>query len=233
MKLGQHFSIIISVICVLGASWMHSGCIFVAIGYLIATAFYYPQLQKSKISLNSVIILAILILGSFYLISTTSTFTERFENIDIQNTINQGIYIPDYAGESAYLTWINPDNPVQLVLFSPLTMFYFIFSPIPLNWRGLQDIIAFALDSCFYFYFVYSSLKYRNQIQNNKSIFKYIFISILFSCFVFAYGTQTAGTAIRHRCKIFPLFVTMYILSISGKEKHITYYKKDDYKQAN
>ncbi|MDR0602848.1 MAG: hypothetical protein LBG80_00925 [Bacteroidales bacterium] len=223
MKYNQIQFIALSIISVLSASWMHSGCIFIAAGYLISFAFYHPELEKSKVSFAAVILLCFLVLSSTIILTSTNIFTERFESFDENKLRQEGVYNYDFEGKSVYLTWINPNSPIQLLLFSPLKMFYFLFSPIPIDWRGGQDIIAFFFDSIFYFYFVYYTIKYHKKLKTGlkKNICRYILISLFFLCFVFGYGTTTAGTAIRHRCKIFPIFLTMYVLSVSEKKKYI------------
>ena len=219
--------LLLTVISVLAASWMHAGTLLVTVGYLIAFAFYYPKLEKSKVSFGAVITLCFLILGSIVFLTFTDVFTDKFNSFELGTLQEYGLHnVVVHGGESAYLTWINPNSPFQLLLFSPLKMFYFLFSPIPLDWRGLQDVIAFFLDAVIYLFLIYTTLKYYGKLENGmkKNILKYLLIAVFFSVFVFAYGTTNAGTAIRHRCKIFSLVLTAYAVSVSEKKKYRTYY---------
>lgn len=230
LKYGNIRFIILVVGSVLAASWMHAGTLLVVIGYLIAFAYYYPKLQKSKITVTAVIASFILIAGLVVFMIFTEDFTRKFNNFDLEEMQEVGLHARSFRGESSYLTWINPHSPAQILLFSPLKMFYFLFSPIPLDWRGVQDIIAFLLDSIFYFFFIYCALKYYKTIENilKKNILKYLLIAVFFSVFIFAYGTTNAGTAIRHRCKIFPLILITYAISVSERKKHNTYHLISD-----
>ncbi len=220
MKRGGVYSASISIICVLFAAWMHSGCVFVAVGYLIAIAFYHPKKMISKVSVSAIVISVVLILISIVVLTSTDIFTGKLNTFDEEKFQENGMY-SEIRGGSAYLTWINPNSAWQLILFSPLKIFYFLFSPIPIDWRGSQDIIAFFLDSVFYIYIIYNVFKYYKKIQfgMSKNMLRYLMISLFILSFIFAYGTVNSGTAIRHRCKIFPIILTMYAVSVSEKRK--------------
>ena len=222
MKHGGSLFIIQSFICVLVASVMHSGCIFVGIGYLIAVSFYHPRLSINKISPSAIFFTIILGIVSFYLLAITEIFTTHFNNFDEEKFNGSGLYVA-IEGESAYLTWMNPNSISQMLIFAPLKMFYFLFSPLPFNWRGFQDTFAFFFDSCFYFYCMFVFFKNHKYIKDKikKNIVIYLMVSFLFLTFSFGYGTITAGTAMRHRCKIVPIILVIYAITISEKKKSL------------
>jgi hypothetical protein len=222
MKQGESLHIILSVICVLFAAWMHSGCIVIIGGYLMALAFYRPGLKKSKISFVSIVFMFFIFSSILFLLIKTSVFIEHFEGLGEEKIVHTSEIQQRLEAGSAYLTWANPNSVSQTMLIMPLKMIYFLFSPIPFDWRGLQDIVAFILDSIFYLYFVFYILKHYKNPQNKlyNSILKYLTIVTFVFVFIFGYGTMASGTAMRHRCKLFPIVLTMYALSIPDKKSN-------------
>lgn len=131
----------------------------------------------------------------------------------------EGVMVSGYdenRANSAYLTWLKVDDPILGVIFSPLRMFYFLFSPIPFDWRGISDVIAFTMDSSVYAYLCWKIFQYRKNENGkmNVALRRYLIIGILAMTFVFAFGTKNAGTAMRHRAKYATLFVVTYAVSI-------------------
>ena len=219
-KYGNIKNAIISIVCVLVSSYMHGGSLFICIGYLIAFSTYNVKSQKAVFSLKSIIVLAIIIAGSVLLFSLTDVFTNKVDRIMQADSLENAIsnFIRD-SGRSAYLTWINPQNTSQILLYSPLKMFYFLFSPMPMNWQNAIDLVAFFTDSLVYFLLLWFIFKKNKLYRSCKTRLKYLTISLFFIVFVFAFGTWNSGTAIRHRTKILPLILTMYLVVRSEKEK--------------
>ena len=61
--------------------------------------------------------------------------------------------------------------------------FYFLFSPIPLDWRHLMDILTFIMDSSIYLYLLYTIIKY---LKNNiHAIYSSITYPLLIGFFVY------------------------------------------------
>ncbi len=111
---------------------------------------------------------------------------------------------------SAYLTNIRVNTLGQVIMYAPLQWFYYSFSPLMTNWRGVSDIVTFFGDSLIHMYFYISSilicrrykvyLGYKHTTLEKK--YRIIVTGILsvFLCgIIFGQGTSTAGTAIRHR----------------------------------
>lgn len=114
----------------------------------------------------------------------------------------------DEAG-SRYLEGLTINSIPTLILYTPIRWFYFLFSPLPMNWRGLSDIAAFFLDGCIHFYVIYSTIRAKKVIKIKGSSDNCLNVKkrmlnvglgiILFIALVFCLNTSTAGTAIRHR----------------------------------
>jgi len=228
-----HF--IISICFILLATWLHSGMIGVLFGYLFAIISYNRKSDKIVFFSFRSFIFSFIALFFIILLVKTGVFTQYFNNVlepndnDMSNKLYQRVTGAADAG-SQYLSWINVNSPTQLLLFSPLKMFYFLFSPIPFNWRGVSDIIGFCLDSVillYLFYIIISGFKLvKNRIKKNTILF--LMIGFLVTTFIYGYGVSAAGTAMRHRTKLFPILIVAaaivydYIYNKNFKEKYVT-----------
>jgi hypothetical protein len=208
---------------ILLATWMHSGMIGIFISYLMAYTFYNCKTGKIVFSLRSAITVCISIAFLIYLISNgifTTYFDDILEAKDVTSTLLEDIN-KDSMGGSKYLAWIKVNSLLQTFLFSPLKMFYFLFSPIPFDWRGLGDIIGFCFSSMFFLYLSFLILRGLKHItrKQDKVIVKFLLIAMLITTFIYGYGVFAAGPAMRHRTKIFPALIVAAAISYNYKEK--------------
>ena len=134
---------------------------------------------------------------------------------------------------SAYLLNLQAHSWSEAILYTPIKTFYYLFSPLPTNWRGLVDVAAFLLDSCVHFYVIFNAFSYLKQVKRttinnsalgNSKIGTYLVRTgvwqILLCAIVFGLGTSTAGTAIRHRDVLLP--IEALILSITLQRKKLS-----------
>lgn len=213
-KNGNSLNIPLCILSVLMAAYMHSGTLVIIMGYILAFTSYNPQTGYVQFSRNSIIFILIAVVMFVALGSSTSMFTEKFNNMDSSEDLLSGIN--NTRGESAYLTWIKADNLWMGLLFSPLKMFYFLFSPLPSGWRGFGDIFAFMVDSSFYIFLCWSIVQNYRLRNTFVNIRKFLLIGLGFSVFAFALGTFTAGTAMRHRAKLLPMLIVLYAVTSSS-----------------
>lgn len=213
---GSASSIVWVFISVLFAAIMHSGALMVLAGYMIAFITYSPTRKKVKVDGGAIIKLAIVavIIVAFFASDSSGVFTEKFASVENEEDFIDRIN-NDNSGSSAYLQWISVNSTAQGLLFSPLKMFYFLFSPLPFDWRGSGDVMAFLLDSVMYIYFSFLIFRNYKKTRNRqqKSLTNYLIISITAIVFTFSYGTYNSGTAMRHRAKIFPIILACYAVS--------------------
>lgn len=106
----------------------------------------------------------------------------------------------------------------KMILFSPIKMFYFLVSPLPMDWRDIRDIITFFIDGIIYFYLTVYSFHNLRKVKTQKPLLIGIAIILLVSIFIFGVGVTNTGTAMRHRHKIFPIIVTFYAIVVDSKK---------------
>ena len=219
-KKSRYRDMILSFIMIGVSSAFHSGLIGVVIGYVFAFLFYHKKLNKFKFRFKSIvsffIVVAVILLG-------TTVFGElifkKFGNIDEISDI-YGVGESFARGGSAYLKGLTINNPIQLFIYSPIRSFYFIASPLPWNWRGFLDVFTFFTDSILYLGSIFYFIKHKNSFRDRRILISILIIMILGSTTIFGFGVSNAGTAIRHRQKLVPLFIFLWGLMLDAKRSY-------------
>ena len=107
-------------------------------------------------------------------------------------------------------------------------MIYFLLSPMPWDWRGFKDAIAFMICSVPQLIIAVQFVKRvifgsRHKYTWEKSIIIALMASAFACAFIFGWGCRNAGTAIRHRDKFLSLYVIMlgFLAKLDGKAEEI------------
>ena len=202
-RTGRVLKIVTTIACILSATYMHSGVIGVAVGYTVAFILYNPLRQRITFSYVSIISLIILCGITIWFSSNIELFNDKFSSYDSESNqafLNQASL--NGSGNAAYLQWLPPATNIFIALaYAPIRMFYFFFSPLPFDWRGPMDLIAFFIDSSFFIYLIYIAYK-RFAPKGLTFLKRNIVLSIMIAAFLFSFGTQNSGTAMRHRAKL-------------------------------
>lgn len=200
----------VSILLALGAMMFHSGMIGFVIAYILAFIFVTKK-GTEKVTQNVLFLLFLMVIMSLVLYNS-DLFLSKF--IDSEGTAISTLEISGRGG-SMYLSSLNGLTGILALLVAPLKMFYFLFSPIPLDWRGIADVASFLLDSTIYIFLIgatiYGLMKSDMSLRNKLFLLLFLGITIL----VYSYGTQSAGTAMRHRNKIIPLLLISYTIANS------------------
>lgn len=223
---GKNAHMIFAIILIIVGAMFHSGVIGMIGGYIFAYVFYKPKKAEFKFNIYSVVyfIGICLIIYIMYLL-VGEQFLAKFGNLDNVDDLvvasNRG------GGNARYLSNLIITNPVELVLFTPIKMFYFLFSPVPWEWRGIGDLLAFGFDSFFYLYCGLFFIINRKKIGDNSKLSYILLFSILLTVLIFGIGVGNAGTAMRHRQKLVPIIAIFFATMLDGKEKnHINLLKE-------
>ncbi len=199
------------------ASAFHSGVIGIAIGYAFMYMFYNHTTNELSFNKRTILIFIFFVVISYIVyFNYGDIFMAKFSKVegveDIYNTANSR------RGESAYLMGLKIDTWWKMILFSPIKMFYFLVSPLPMDWRDIRDIITFFIDGIIYFYLTVYSFHNLRKVKTQKPLLIGIAIILLVSIFIFGVGVANTGTAMRHRHKIFPIIVTFYAIVVDSKK---------------
>ncbi len=210
-KYGLNEYIFYSITFILLASIFHSGVIGIIVGYAFMYMFYKHKTNEFKFNKKTIFIfIFFLIISYFVYVNYSDVFMAKFKIVeemeDVYNVANSR------RGGSAYLMGLKIDSWWKMILFSPIKMFYFLTSPLPMDWRGLNDIIAFFIDSIVYLFLFYFFLRNFKKCKTKKPLIVGIAIMLLVPIFVFGVGVTNAGTAMRHRHKIFPIIIVLFAM---------------------
>ncbi|MCG1008450.1 hypothetical protein J4760_00135 [Salinicoccus sp. ID82-1] len=215
-------SAIFSVIIVLIGASFHTAVIGVIVGYMFGFIFYQHKQNAFRFTLKSTIPFSLFALATTYVL----VFPESIEALPIYDKIDQvqrgndSLFdaFTDDIGGSAYLSSLVVSNIYQAIAFSPIKMLYFIGSPMPWTIRNMNDVIAFLLDGTFYLLALAVFIKNFGLIKR-RPILGVILLSIVVTWIIFGIGISNAGTALRHRFKIFYIIIVALGVIWSKKEK--------------
>lgn len=220
--------ILLAFFCTFVACSFHAGCIAVTFGYAYTFAFYDFKRSIFNISLKKILFyIPVIILFAGFLIMNSDIFLGKLSDVtDIASLEAELEGWGSVRGGSVYLTWLKGASlPVQIIFF-PLKAFYFLFSPIIFDIRGLQDLFVLFFDASIFIVAILCYLKIKKNIHDKRVR---LFVSILFltlciiAC-IFGQGTTTTGTAMRHRNKFiaFPivLIATSYTYANARTKKN-------------
>jgi ABC-type transport system involved in multi-copper enzyme maturation permease subunit len=96
-------------------------------------------------------------------------------------------------------------------------MLFFMFSPVPWNWRSVTDAIAFLFSSLFYGYVFFTAAPYVFTRKQRPTI-SGLFLIALLVLMMFGWGVSNSGTALRHRDKMVIHYLLMYALVSNEKQ---------------
>ena len=184
----------------------HAGMVGFLIGYIITFIFVGKEKLAKKKS-DSVIFFMLIIAIAILLFYNNEIFLTKFNTLE--ETGIKSINLSNY-GESAYLQSFSTLSSWKVFLLTPLKMVYFLFSPLPTDWRGMSDIASFLFDSLIYIFLIVSITIGSMKSKMDSKIIISILVIVVICTFIYAYGTGNAGTAIRHRNKLLPLFLMTF-----------------------
>ena len=121
---------------------------------------------------------------------------------------------------SGYLNNFSINTIIDLIIYVPFKIIYFLFSPMIWDIRGAQDIIAFLFDVVFYMILISIIIKaffYKGFARKNDIIIKILIIATVLVIGAYSMGTIAAGTAIRHRYKVLSLLLIVVFSQRSTK----------------
>lgn len=224
------FMFIISLVIPAIAGLFHSGAVIPALAYVLCYTFYNSKKKKYAIELKSLVagigfIIIFFIITSFF----GDVLFSKFQGIDSISDATEKAKAYT-SGDTAYLETVDASSLPSMILLTPVRMFYFIASPLPWDWRGLNDIFAFIFSSLIYlfsFLYVYKALRISTGTQRNIIIS--LLIMAISSALFFAWGVSNAGSALRHREKFLAIYIIMLAISLNS----ISLNKRRKYKRGD
>jgi len=206
---------------------LHIGGAVCAIGFAVTMIFVSNKSRTFRITANS-FILALVMLFSLLLISSYwgNTLFRKLGGEVSAEVIVEKAGATDRISNAEYDVGIAGLPPaVDLIVNSPIRMFYFICSPVPWMWRGISDLIAFWGSTIFYIATVIATTKYvllkipEDEDHSLQSFARVLAVVLLIATIMFGWGVSNMGTALRHREKFTALCALLYVVAKQGSSQ--------------
>lgn len=198
---------------IFGATF-HSGAIAMAIAYGLIIIFFDQDHCVFKVNYKT-IVMGIVVSLCFVVVSYTigDMIFIKFQRINDILDIGQEVAYAE--GGSAYLDNQISESIPDLILNTPIRILYFVGSPVPWQWRGVNDILAFLFSTLIYLCAIIYLIKALRLDGKNKNLIIMLLIMALSSAAIFAWGVSNAGTALRHREKFISIYVVMLAVGMN------------------
>lgn len=210
------YNLVFSIISALLASYLHSGVIAYVIAILIVVSFGDNKKKIFIMKFNTLFLFAIgsifFLLIYVYLGETFFSYMGGINSIEDISSKSE-TYATGGSAYSVYL--VDDDSILGFIINSPLRIIYFLASPLPWDWRGINDIIAFLGSSLFYTISIFFGIKSLSIKKfKNKDLVIILLIIAISNAIIYSWGVSNAGTALRHRDKFIVNFALLLIISL-------------------
>lgn len=209
------------------AAYLHTASIALWAAYLVIAAFWNTEKQGYRIKAKTIALLLVGLLGGWFFLYSPlrNIFGAYLGDLSLYGITHR----PYLKGGSDYLQWMDCQNWLQFIPYTILRVFYFLFSPLPNEARGMIDLISFVTDGML----VFILLAY--MVYKLKDRYKSRFVSAAIVCIlalsgIFAWGVRNAGTAIRHRMLVWGILAMGCCVAMGDGKAicHMIYRKKDN-----
>ena len=218
---------------------LHIGGIVPAVGFVI---LYFLINNKRRILRFTMFKLTAVIVMMVVALFCISLFGDELLNKTggelSASAITGSKVLTEEAGGQYYIGIPGLPPTVDLIVNTPVRMFFFVFSPMPWMWRGPGDILAFFGATVFYILTtitVIKTLKTAKKAGFSKeedNLWSYMIITIvivLMAAFMFGWGVSNSGSVLRHREKF-----TFICLGLYGIAKEMTMrIRRREYEKKN
>ena len=197
------------------AARLHTGAIAFACGVVVAficSSFENGHRVLHILNLRNILLsLAVLLVSLLYMHLHNSEMLSYVNNVESLSDIAAQVDTRETGSSSYSSDIVANDSLVGFIINSPLHIINFLFSPLPWQWRGLSDILAFFMSSVFYLYVTFLLVKNRDILSKSEIIPVFVIIAAG-AGFLFGWGVANAGTALRHRDKFVFAYLAIFAL---------------------
>lgn len=190
----------------------HSGIVGVVVGYAGIRFLYDRRTDTYKLGTRSIVVaLIFVILFAFLYNRYSSLFFGKMSRIDELSDIASGYG----RGQSSYASIAgNSRNLFNFIIFTPIRIILFLFTPLPFQIRDLSDVIAMVFSAFFYLWVYFFVLKRVRRSTQYRHLLISLLIIAISTAFIFGWGGTNIGTNVRHRDKIMPVYILLLALSL-------------------
>jgi 4-amino-4-deoxy-L-arabinose transferase-like glycosyltransferase len=212
------------VLCLIGASAPHTGVFLSALAAFLIVSLSV-SISKAKVLYNMglktefskvgmyasvfiVVVASVTVLG-FQSLSGPLSGAKISKLLTANDPLNPVYARYDvYSGGAAdFPNWISPPSPALMVLFIPLRVIYFLFSPFVWMISNVKHVFGF-INALAILFITYNSVHFFSDRYRVSSASLFFILCLVISfVVVFSMATNNFGQAFRHRSKILPLLI--------------------------
>lgn len=193
------------------ATLLHSGMLFIFVGFIIFNIYKNKKNSTVKISFSKKYGLPLLLILAMLFLNTNGIGLSKFGG-SIESATETFEQTQNFKsrGNSAFPQWMSISGGLSDAWKVPIRFIAFLFAPLlPFIVRSPGHIIG-LLDALIYLFFFYRMYKNRYFLKSNTTTSAILIITLVLSL-VFSMGVTNVGTGIRHRAKIAPLLILLFI----------------------
>jgi hypothetical protein len=222
-KQGMIISFIYAITASISSMAFHSGLIAIPVIIMLAYILYNPRKNQWALGFKTMYkLIAILLFSGLIFIAFGDIILYKFAMIssDNETALSEWSVTIINGAQSHYLTSFSYTSFSDIILQAPLRIIYFLLSPMPWDWRGVSDALAFGMDSLVQLLGISLVFKKIGGLSDQyKRIVKVMLCMYILSALIFGAGTFDAGTAMRHRAKFTLLLLLADAVCIASKEQ--------------
>lgn len=213
------------------AMLFHSGLFVILVVLSFCMLFYTPKNRKFSVTKNTLYSIILLSMLSSVAIGIWGDYLiSKFLIVEIQDEAIQkwSVFWTEYMNTgSRYLTSWQYQGIKDVIIQSPVRLLYFLYAPMPWDWRGIRDILAFSIESGIQISLLLLTVRnWKYMSRTKKQYVKILMIAFLLTGLLFGIATFEAGTAMRHREKFMVLILVTAGLSYDCKRLGMKYEEK-------
>ena len=218
--------------------------LFLHIGYFpIAVVYFFDFFKNEKIEKKQDLLKSILLVLLFFSFVFVSSSFNSISYLTGKSRSIEGL-IARFSGDivggtverivedasSRYLAGVRIRSISALLIYGPLKWLFYLGSPLPMNWRGISDIVAFFFDGVFHLTVLVVGIHgviqlkrdvrmgdYKQECRGDLRILQTGLWAVALCAFVFGVGTGTAGTAMRHRDVMIGMESVLLAMSVENR----------------
>lgn len=219
MRSGKAGGLVFGFLLVLPAMFLHMASVAVWVAYAVVLSVWSVEKQKMVLCFGRLLKLFFLLVLLAMLFVFTPLRGIVLSKASMEFSLQTITHRSFNDGGSDYLREMDCQYWHQFLAFTAIRMFYFLFSPLPKDFRGAADLMAFLADSFSIFVLIGCTLWNMKRNRRRRGYAAAGLFVCMMLAGIFAWGTSNAGTAMRHRTKMIGVLAMSYCLSMKPLER--------------
>ncbi|GHU78235.1 hypothetical protein AGMMS49992_28380 [Clostridia bacterium] len=226
---GAHFFILSILLTVLAGQY-HSGSLSAGGGYallFVLTKRGEAEERIFHISFSALVKAAAVVAVFIYAYSTMQDklfgriYVTDLSQLDNYFNEHRSFSVIESSDSSHYSAGVaGLSGFTNIIVNTPIRLVSYLLAPAPWDWRGFTDVFAFFFSSALYIYAVWVGARSLRRQFANRDMMVALIILCACSALTFAWGVESAGSALRHRIKIVYFFFLLYALTGEGENSN-------------